>query len=716
MTFTNDYSRIYNERQIRNIIVPTYQFDPIYLKRFDWNRNYQIGYDLTKNLKTTFSAANKSIFVEGNKGVDRVTNPEGYREFMDTIRSQINTFGRTMEYSHNYSISYNIPLDKFPLTSWITANTKYSGTFNWQRAPLGQAPFGNTVQNNRTINMTMQGNFVTLYNKVPYFKRVLSDGKGMKSNVNGKVGNDAEGGSAAKPKAGPTKLPEFKPEKPIEEMTAKELKKYERQKKRFDKKQLRLQEIKDKEKEKVNPLGGFVARLIMSVRNVSGTYALTDGTMLPGYSQESSILGMNGNSLGMSGFVFGKQGYDVLGRSNGYNVSTLARDNNWLVQNENLNKQFTTTHTANLQMKATLEPFKDFNVNLNLSRNYSTNSGEFYRWNSQTSAFESQSKFVTSTLTYTTVTWGSAFIKEGKDFSSSVFSTMLNNRTQVSQLLGAQNSNSTLLPNGYYSGYSGSQQEVVMGAFLSAYTNTSVTSKSINPLSNLPLPNWTINYNGLSKFAFAKDVVKSFKLNHGYASSVSVNGMQTNLNAVTDANGQATALDINNNYIAGMQVQNITISERFSPLIGMLATWNILGKNITTNFEYKKDRQTTLSLNNNQITEVLGKEIVVGTVINIPKLKLPVRSLKPSDLLININFSFRDNSTVIRKVVENTNQATAGQTTVSFKLDANYKLSDHLSAIFYYEQFINTPKVFISYPTGNLKTGITLRFDLNGLK
>jgi hypothetical protein len=696
--------------------VPTYQFDPIYLKRFDWNRNYQIGYDLTKNLKTTFSAANKSIFVEGNKGVDRVTNPEGYREFMDTIRSQMNTFGRTMEYSHNYSISYNIPLDKFPLTSWITANTKYSGTFNWQRAPLGQAPFGNTVQNNRTINMTMQGNFVTLYNKVPYFKRVLSDGKGMKSNVNSKVENAGEGGGAAKPKPGPTKLPEFKPEKPLEEMTPKELKQYERQKKRFDKKQLRLQEIKDKEKEKVNPIGGFIARLIMSVRNVSGTYALTDGTMLPGYNQESSILGMNGSSLGMSGFVFGKQGYDLLGRSNGYNVGTLSRDNNWLVQNENLNKQFTTTHTANLQMKATLEPIKDLNINLNLSRNYSTNSGEFYRWNSSTSAFESQSKFETSTLTFTTVTWGSAFIKEGKDFSSSVFQTLLNNRKEVSNLLGAQNSNSTLLPNGYYSGYSGSQQEVVMGAFLAAYTNTSVSSKSINPLSNLPLPNWTINYNGLSKFAFAKDVVKSFKLNHGYSSSVSVNGMQTNLNAVTDANGQASALDINNNYIAGMQVQNITISERFSPLIGMLATWNILGKNITTNFEYKKDRQTTLSLNNNQVTEVLGKEIVVGTVINIPKLKLPIRTLKASDLLINVNFSFRDNSTVIRKVVENTNLATAGQTTVSFKLDANYKLSEHLSAIFYYEQFLNTPKIFISYPTGNLKTGITLRFDLNGLK
>jgi cell surface protein SprA len=597
---------------------------------------------------------------------------------------------------------------------------KYTGTYNWQRAPLGQAPFGNTVQNNRTINMTLQGNFVTLYNKIPYFKRVLSDGKGMKSNVNSKVANDdgdgGDKGTGGKQKPGAAKLPEFKPEKPIEEMTAKELKQYERQKKRFDRKQLRIQAIKDKEKEKVNPIGGFFARLFMSVRNVSGTYALTDGTMLPGYNQESSMLGMNGTSLGMSGFVFGKQGYDILGRANGYNVSTLARDNNWLVQNENLNKQFTTTHTANLQLKATLEPIKDLNVNLNLSRNYSTNSGEFYRWNSTTNAFESQSKFETSTLTYTTVTWGSAFVKEGKDFSSSVFQNMLNNRQQVSQLLGAQNPNATLLPNGYYSGYSGSQQEVVMGAFLTAYTNSSIDSKSVSPLSNLPLPNWTINYSGLTKFAFTKDVVKSFKLNHGYTSSVSVNGMQTNLNATVDANGFATAQDINNNYIAAMQIQNITITERFSPLIGMLATWNILGKNITTNFEYKKDRQTTLSLNNNQVTEVLGKEIVVGTVINVPKLKLPVRSLKPSDLLININFSFRDNSTVIRKVVEQTNQATAGQTTVSFKLDANYKLSEHLSAIFYYEQFLNTPKVFISYPTGNLKTGITLRFDLNGLK
>ena len=60
--------------------------------------------------------------------------------------------------------------------------------------------------------------------------------------------------------------------------------------------------------------------------------------------------------------------------------------------------------------------------------------------------------------------------------------------------------------------------------------------------------------------------------------------------------------------------------------------------------------------------------------------------------------------------------ATQGQKVISFKFDANYKLTDHLNAIFYYEQQLNTPKVQTSFPTGNLKTGITIRYDLNGLK
>ena len=717
ISFTNDYSRLYNERQVRNNIVPDYNFAPVFMKRFDWNRNYQLGYDLTKNIKATFSATNKSIFEEGNHGVDRNTNPDGYREFLDTVRNQMKSFGRTMDYSHNYSLGVTLPLDKFPLTNWLSVNAKYGGTFNWQRAPLGQSQFGNTIQNNRSINLTAQANMLNIYNKIPFFKKTLGDNKMNRvQNVKGK--SDGENISDNKPKNEKPEEPEeeFKPKKPIDEMTPKELRQYEREKKRWERKQEREKRKKAREKEKMNPALGFVSRLLMTVRNVSGTYTLNDGTLLPGYSQESSILGMNGSSLGLTNFVFGKQGYDLIGRTNGYNVSTFARDNNWLVQNENMNKQFTTTHSANLQMKATLEPFKDFNINLNLNRNYSRNSGEFYRWNPTSNAFESQSKFETSTLTYSTVTFGTAFTKEGRAYQSDIFQRLLDNRSAVSQLIGASNANSSLLPNQFYDGYSGSQQEVVIGAFLTAYTNSAVNSRNINPLNNVPLPNWAINYNGLTKYAFTKKFLKSFTLKHSYSSTVTVGGMQTNLNATVDANGNATALDLNNNYIAPMQVQNIAISERFSPLIGVNATWTLFGKTLMTNFEYKKDRNATLSLANNQISENLGKEIVIGTTFTYPKLKLPIRSIKPSDLIVNLNIGFKDNLTVIRKVVENTNQATAGQKTVNIKIDANYKITEFLTAIFNYEQGIINPKVQTSVPTGNLKINFAIRFDLNGLR
>jgi cell surface protein SprA len=319
-------------------------------------------------------------------------------------------------------------------------------------------------------------------------------------------------------------------------------------------------------------------------------------------------------------------------------------------------------------------------------------------------------------LTYSTITWNSAFVKQGREYQSGVFSNMLTNRQSVSQLIGAQNQNSSSLPSGYYTGYSGSQQDVVVGAFLTAYTNSKVNDRNINPIKNIPLPNWNINYSGLTQFAFTKNFLKSFKLNHAYTSSVSVDGMQTNLNSTTDALGFANSVDINNNYISPLQVQNVRISEKFAPLIGILATWKIFGKTLTTNFEYKKSRDATLSLNNNQITENLGEEITFGTVLNIPKVKLPFDGIKQNDLIINLNFSYRDNLTVIRKVVESTNQATAGQKSISVKLDANLKLTDHLMAIFYYDQSLNIPVVQTSYVTGSMKTGITIRFDLNALK
>lgn len=710
ISMNNDVMRSYNERQVRNNLGTGLEFAPVYVKSFTWNRSYNLGYDITKNLKFNFNATNRALFDENQGKIDRREDPENFAIFKDTIRKQLRTLGQTTDYTHDYSFSYNLPLDKIPALDWITGNVKYSGTYNWQRAPLGQSEYGNIIQNSRVVNVTGQMNFMTLYNKVPFFKKITSEGKPIRGAATN-TGKTDKKPEAAKP----APEAELVPDKPESEMTEKEKRKWERKKARAKRK-------KDREKKrngKVNPVGGFIGRLAMTVRTISGTYAINDGTLLPGYNRGTSLLGFSGGfEAPMAGFVFGQQHYDIYGRETGFNIARAAANEGWLVQNSALNRQHTITHSQNITGRASLEPLKDLNIELSMNRNYSLNSGEFFRWNSETTQFESQSKMQTGTLTYSTISIKSAFTAIGKEYTSATFDQMRQNRESVSQLLGRNNGNSNNVGSGYATGYNGSQQEVVIGAFLTAYTNNGINAKNINPIKNVPLPNWTINYNGLTKFDFMKKYVKNFVIRHGYSSTVSISGIQTNLNATADGSGNPVARDLDDNFIVQRQTQSITLSERFSPLIGVDATWNVKGQGLITKFEYKKDRNATLSLNNNQVTEVMGTEWVIGSGYKFTKVKLPFKfqgKTPENDLNIRFDFSFRDNLTVIRKIVENTNQATAGQQVISIKSSADYNLGPNLTIQLYYDQVLNKPKVATSYPTGNTSAGIRLRLNLAGL-
>ncbi len=723
ISWTNDLLRSYNERQVKNQIVPDYEFAPVYVKRFTWNRSYNIGWDFTKSLKGTFTANNRSFFEEADGQVDRRKNPELYRQFKDSVWTQMKTFGKTQDYQHNYNLTYALPFSKFPALDWITSTVSYGGSFNWQRAPLSQPNYGNIIQNNRNINGQAQLNFVNLYNKSPFFKKVLAQGSGLRPGVapqRGKVG-----GAAAQPTPTPNakeakkpsieeRFPKPVPPKPEDEMTDKEKKKWEKVIKKWEKKVERAK----KREGQVNPVVGFGARLLMSVRNVSGTYTQNDGTILPGYNQSTSILGFNPAFSGdLGGFLFGRQRFSVTGKETGYNFAEIAARNGWLVRNEDLNRQYTRTHTENMQLRAGLEPIKDLVIELTMTRQFTQNSTEFFRWNGTTQAFEGQSPIDVMNLTYSNVSIGSAFAAlDKRTYSNSTFRSMLDSRMEVSRLLGEQNSNSSQVGQGYFSGYNGSQQDVLIGAFLTSYTNRSINDKGISPLRNMPLPNWSINYNGLTKFEFMKKYVKQFVIKHAYMSTISVSGMQTNLNATWNENGEATSVDINNNFISRNQVQNVTLSERFNPLIGFDATWTVKGQGLITKFEISKDRTATLSLNNSQITEVTGTTYVFGTGYRFKNLKLPFKKIKPSDANFRLDFSIRDNLTVIRKVVEETINPTAGQKVMSIKASFDYNIGKFVIIQIYYDQTLNTPRIATAYPTGNMSTGIKLRYNLAGVQ
>ena len=256
---------------------------------------------------------------------------------------------------------------------------------------------------------------------------------------------------------------------------------------------------------------------------------------------------------------------------------------------------------------------------------------------------------------------------------------------------------------------------------------------SLDLFPSVPLPNWTVRYDGLTKIAFVKNLFQSVNLNHGYRSTYNVNSFTTDVSYVPGGN----ARDNNMDFIPKRQIGQVSLSEQFSPIIGIDITWKnrndkssgsksaterggrSSGGNFTTRFVYKRDRNISLTLAGIQVTEVKGREFTFGAGYRIPNFKFPfglfksVNSRRSNDLNTTLDFSVRKNTTILRKLVEGTNQPTAGLTIISIKLASDYTVSERLNLRLFFEKTINTPVVSTSYPNANTAFGITIRFTLS---
>jgi cell surface protein SprA len=314
-------------------------------------------------------------------------------------------------------------------------------------------------------------------------------------------------------------------------------------------------------------------------------------------------------------------------------------------------------------------------------------------------------------LNYTTITWATAFTKLDGDLRDKTFTQMLENRKSISKQLGDIEGTDTGA-NGYADGYGENQQDVLVGAFLTAYTGK---NNDYNPFKNIPLPNWDIRYNGLAKYKFMKKYVRNFTIKHGYRSTVSISNFQTNLSARDNSNNHLR--DDSYNFIADQQIKSITIAEQFSPLFGIDATWIIKKNGLITKFEYKKNRTLSLNIANYQITEMRGQEWVFGTGYKFSQLKMPFKFMgktPKSDLNIRFDLSIRNNITVSRNIIENTAQSTSGQNMYSIKSSVDYNLGPNLNVSLYFDRTVNNPVISTAYKTANTRAGIALRFNLAG--
>jgi cell surface protein SprA len=154
--------------------------------------------------------------------------------------------------------------------------------------------------------------------------------------------------------------------------------------------------------------------------------------------------------------------------------------------------------------------------------------------------------------------------------------------------------------------------------------------------------------------------------------------------------------------------------EQFSPLVRLdfetKSSFKILA-------EMKKDRALSLSFDNNLLTEVKGIEYIIGTgyrfkdVIFSTKLADDPSGVIKSDINLKIDFSYRNNKTIVRYLDYNNNQLGGGQNIWSFKLTADYSFSKNLTAILYYDHSFSKAVISTSFPMTNIRGGFTLRYN-----
>jgi cell surface protein SprA len=683
LSFLVSLDRTYSETIVRDnsgLFIP---IDTTFAKTYFMRRQYGLKHDFTKSLKFDFDARAEAAIDEPYGRIDT-------REKSDTIIRHIFDLGRLKNYHHGARVTYNVPFNKIPLTDWIAANASYSGDYTWTAGPLAldsithqfivNPGVGNNIQNSRSVTINPNFNMVTLYNKIPYFKKINQEGN--------------------KPKNDKSKQPAQPP---------------------GAKKDSTLKTTPNV----LEPVFKGLSNLVMSLKTVSFSYTQTEGTSLPGFFGTPDYLGNDFNyhfPNGGPGSVNSTApgwGY-VSGYSQDRNtILTRAAKNQWLTTDTTLNTAFTNTELKNFSGRATIEPFKDFKIELTANRNYAISHSEYFRYSIPNNEFESFSPTESGNFNMSYLTINTAFTNDRVDYSNANFENFDRYRKEFSRILNAQNPNASHIPDtvnsDYYLGYGATQQEVLTYAFLAAYSGKSPSNFTTNQFPKTPLPNWRLDYKGISKMKWAQKYFQSFTITHGYRSSYSVNSFLLNQDYHAVSDYSSTTDSSIHNFIPKYTISQVTISEQFAPLLGIEMVWK---NSLQTRFEYKRDRTLTLAYSNIQVTEIRGTEYTLGLGYKIKKFTLPFvrtaggKKKLSSDLNLRADLSLRDSRTILRKLVEQTNQPSAGTQTLSYKFSADYAINERFNIKAFYDYTGNEPFVSSSYPNSNVNAGISLRFTL----
>jgi cell surface protein SprA len=449
----------------------------------------------------------------------------------------------------------------------------------------------------------------------------------------------------------------------------------------------------------------FWISLLTSLKTVSATYTQTKGTFIPGYLPQSTFGGQDFtyNSPGI-GFLLGSQA----------DLRAKAIANGWISTDTLQNQQYSTTYSEDLHLRGSIEPIKGLKIDLTAYKTQDHTYQSSIKSLDGTNNIQELNPITTGNYTISYMTIATSFSKiSGIDNTSATYQKFLDNESAISQRLGKSNPNSSgSAVNGFADGYGPNSQNVLVPAFLAAYTGKSATTSSLNQFPSIPIPNWLMTYNGLSKLSLFSDVFESIDIKNGYKSSYNVNGYSTSLQ-FKQSNGAVSSRDANNDFLPFYQFSQISILEQFIPLFGIDARFK---DGMTASLEFRKSRSLSLSISNTQLAQQNLNVYVFGWGYHARDFRFPFGwfsgSTNKKDINFKIDFSLQDSKTLIYQSGVPGAQISSGSQNIAVKPSIDYMISKVFNLNFFYDSTITKPYTSQTFVTASTTFGINIKMIL----
>jgi cell surface protein SprA len=682
------------------------RFNTFFNKSYTWGRDYNLQWDIARSLKFTYSAVVDAVVDEPdeNRILEDPTIPDAEQYRRDSIWQNIRNFGRTKNFRHNLNLSYTVPTRYLPLMDWVQVKGQYQAEYGWTAAALNVDSLGNVIQNRQTRQANADLNFEGLYNKIPYLQKINGRGSSQRSNLGGR--------------------------RPQRQEDANQ------------------EEEQKRDRSGPSTIEKILIRPLMALRRARFNFSESFSTTLPGFMPQARLLGMQSG--------FGAPGWDFIAgfQPNIRNLdeSQYYTNEDWLHQKAQrgwitssvfLNQEVVQEYNQKWDGRATIEPFPDFRVDLEITRNFTENHTEFFKDVDQTDGINSWIHTVPKQFGSMTISFSAlnTLFQDDREQLIGLFQTFEQNRVIISRRLGNTgelHDDPNLAAQGFTKNYGRNQQDVLIPAFMAAYTGQDANNVGLNIFDTKPRFNWRLTYNGLNKLPLFKEVFQNFSLTHAYRSTLTVNNFNTGLDflrTVNQAGGPVN--ELNSNFYPRLEIPQVDIQEGFSPLIQVDATM-INGMSFQMN--YNKTRRLGMSFISNQLSETQMTELSIGFGYLIRNLDLSnvfggnarrgneqnqqpgsnrIGGVRPGnsqgqaqDLDLKFTLSLRDDVTFNHLLDQGIIEPTRGSYALSFSPSAEYRINQQLSLRLFFDYRRNVPKTSAGFPRIDTSGGVIVRFSL----